>query len=85
MSYRVDWELVADEIAALWTAAHDRNAVTAALHRIDQALQRDPHACGESRDEGERLIFDGPVSVLFHIAGPDRVVVIAVGPAGRRP
>jgi hypothetical protein len=85
MSYNVDWDRVEDEIAALWTNALDRNGVTAALHRIDQALQRDPYACGESRSGTRRIVFDGPVSVLFRIVPPDRVIVVAVGSAGRRP
>lgn len=86
MKFSADWDAVEDAIAALWTNARDRDGVTAALHRIDLALQHDPLTFGESRGtETERLVFDGPVSVLFRITAPDCVVVLAVGPSGRHP
>jgi hypothetical protein len=40
MSYDVDWDAVADDLAAVWMSAVDRAAVTTAVHRIDQ--QFDP-------------------------------------------
>jgi hypothetical protein len=83
MNYDVDWDAVEDDLANVWMTAADRAAVTAAVHRIDRQLQRDPSACGESRGRTNRLVFDGPVGVLFRVDAPNRVVVLAVGPSGR--
>lgn len=84
MTYDVDWDAVEGELADLWMNAADRAAVTAAVHRIDRRLQRDPSACGESRGGANRLMFDGPVGVLFRVDEPSRVVVLTVGPSGHR-
>ena len=68
----------------MWTAARDRDAVTAASYRIDQRLAADPLDCGESREGDERLVFEPPLQVLFRVvAGDRRVEVISVGPADR--
>jgi hypothetical protein len=64
--------------------ASDRNALSAAIHRIDKRLERDPKSCGESRGPNDRLVFDGPVGVLFRVEQPDRVVILSVGLAGKR-
>ncbi len=82
MSYDVDWDAVADDLAAVWMNAADPAAVTAAVHSIDRQLQRDPWACGESRGGTDGIVFDGPIVVYYRIDEPNRVTVLSVGPAG---
>jgi hypothetical protein len=41
-----------NQLADSWTNAPDRQAVTAAVHRIDTALRVDAHLKGEEVDEG---------------------------------
>jgi hypothetical protein len=62
----------------------DRDAVSAAIHRIDKRLERDPKTYGESRGGTDRLVFDDPVGVLFRVEEPNRVIVLSVGLSGRR-
>ncbi len=85
MNYRVIWIRKAlDELTALWTAASNRAAVTAASHRTDQQLARDPLNYGESRGGADRIAFEAPLAVPFRTDEAAQVVrVIAVGPAGR--
>jgi plasmid stabilization system protein ParE len=85
MNFSVDWLPEAeDQLTALWTAASDRAAVTAAARRIDQMLGHDPSNAGESRDRSERLLFVPPLGVLFRIDEPARLVrVTSVGWSGR--
>ena len=55
--FRVEWlQSALDELAEVWTEADSpaRQAITAAAHRIEQLLQSQPHAQGESRAEGQR-------------------------------
>lgn len=58
--FRVQWDQTAvDELTAVWMAADSasRQRITACAHAIDQELRIDPHEKGESRPEGERIIF----------------------------
>lgn len=74
---RVEWtEVALERLAAIWTRANDRAAVTAAVNRIDATLQRDPEAQGESRDEGRRILIESPLGVLFQVSPTDRVVLV---------
>ena len=80
MTYTVVWLFSAQRMLAdVWTAAPDRNAVTAASYRVDQKLAANPLDCGESREQNERLMFEPPLQVLFRVyAGQQRVEVISV-------
>lgn len=51
-----------------------RHAVRDAVDRIDAALRRSPHDCGESRDSIQRMLLDSPVGVLFTIDDAHRQV-----------
>lgn len=47
MNYSVMWRQAAlQSLAAIWNAATDRNAITAASHAIDTALAVSPHTVG---------------------------------------
>lgn len=65
-----------DELAALWTQADSnlRQAITAAAHQIDQALQTDPLNQGESRARDERVLFVVPLGVTYDVDAVRRVV-----------
>jgi hypothetical protein len=85
MNYTVVWRASAEEeLAAVWDAADDRNSVTAAADEIDGRLTRDPLGFGESRDQGERLAYYGPLAVFFHVDAQSHIVsVLAVGSVRR--
>ena len=89
MSYRIVYRRRAKEkLADVWLNAADPNAVTAAINDIEARLRRDPLAAGESRPGHFRLIFEGPIGVLYKVDSQKRrVIVISVGPANppRRP
>ncbi len=58
-----------DELTRIWTGADSprRQAITQAAHAIDQELQRSPQDKGESREEGERVLFVLPLGILFQV------------------
>lgn len=81
MTYVVYWTNEADDqLADLWLKASDRADVTAASHRIEAALSRDPFGVGESREADDRIAFDPPLVVYYQVKRADNVVwVISVG------
>ena len=85
MRYTVGWQPAAERgLAALWTVARDRAAVTQAAHRIEELLVRNPEDAGESRtpdgSPGRRILFDPPLAVVFSVSESVREVrVLDVG------
>lgn len=70
MMFRVVWlEIALNELAAVWTPADStqRQAITTATHRVDQRLGNDPHNQGESRPQGQRIMFELPLGLTFEI------------------
>ena len=81
MNYTVEWtDAALNQLAAVWTAAADRNAVTAASHRLDQDLARDPYGRGVRRNASvNRTAIDLPLGIDYEIIEDDkRVRVVAV-------
>jgi hypothetical protein len=80
MKYTVVWLHEAeDELALLWLAASDRNAITAAQAKIDKELAREPEVVGAHVAEGLYQVHIGPLKASFEIEESDRVVrVVAV-------
>ncbi len=77
MKYTVVWKPVAEaELAAMWTQAADRAAVTAAANQIDELLKTKPHEQGESRIGAIRVMFIHPVDVFFNVDDEDRRVEV---------
>jgi plasmid stabilization system protein ParE len=75
MNFTVLWDPEAEqELAAIWVAAADRAAVTAATDEIDRLLRTNPEQRGESRDDGRRILLVAPLGVLFRVLPDDRVV-----------
>jgi hypothetical protein len=78
MKYTVVWKPAAEqELAALWNAATDRNALTAAAHQIDQILKVKPEEAGESRPAGTRILVVPPLVVRYKVELGDCLVSVA--------
>ena len=76
--YTVTWVPNAqDELAQIWLDAPDRQAVTAATHRIDRELAEDAPTKGTEVSEGLRELIVPPLKVLFTASEADRLVVVA--------
>ena len=77
MNYQIIWMPRAlQELAAIWLATANRNAVTAASNAIDLELAARPHTTG-------RLLFDTvyeydlpPLGVEFEVIDADRQVLV---------
>ena len=68
MRYTVTWTPSAqDELADIWMSAPDRQAVTAAQHRIDRTLRVDAHIKGQDYD-GDRMLEEWPLVVVFTVS-----------------
>jgi plasmid stabilization system protein ParE len=77
VNYRVLWRRIArNQLADIWLAATDRAAVSAAAHRVDKLLSRDPVGCSESRDPGRRVAIVEPLTVFFRIVEDDKKVIV---------
>ena len=75
MRYAVVWNEVAERrLTHLWLGSRMRHAIKEAADRIDAALQRDPHNCGESREAGRRVMHEAPLGVMFTIDDSQRQV-----------
>lgn len=75
MNFTVIWVPSAErDLAAIWTATADRNAVTRAAHQIDLRLERDAPSEGESRPGGRRVVHEFPLGVTVSVDEPDRTV-----------
>lgn len=87
MRYTVIWLYPAlDQLTTLWNDGPDRNAVTAASHRIDIRLANDPLNEGESRGGSERITFESPLQLLFRVFETEQEVHVAeVRRFGRKP
>ena len=80
MSYEVVWkEDAEEELASIWNAAADRDAVTTATDEIDRRLKRNAASLGESREEGFRVFVLEPIGVEFQVFdSPPRALVVRV-------
>lgn len=74
----VEFETAADnDLAAIWMAAPDRNAVTNASNELDQAMADDPLTLGESRESSvRRVAFCPPLGVHFEVIEDDKRVIV---------
>jgi plasmid stabilization system protein ParE len=68
MTYRVVWDSPAErDLTAIWLSSRMRHAIRESADRIDALLARNPHSCGESRDAGLRMMFEGRLGILFTV------------------
>jgi plasmid stabilization system protein ParE len=87
MRFTVIWQPPAQgRLAEIWINTDDRQAVTAASHRIDQLLKTDPQMRGESRSRNNRVLVVPPLAVYYDVNEEDRTVhVLTVRKVPRRP
>ena len=78
MKYEVHWDAQAEaDLAAVWLAAVDRQAVSRAATWFDSQLARSPLQLGESRTSTvQRLAFYAPLGIEFEIIEDDKRVVV---------
>ncbi len=78
MKYEVLWDARAEaDLAAVWLAATDRQAVTGAATWFDEQLARSPLQIGESRASSvHRLAFYSPLGIEFEVIEDDKRVVV---------
>ena len=68
MSFRVSWDAAAEDmLTTFWLDARDRGAISDAVDEIESSMQVDPQKLGESRAEGYRLVFLGPLVFLIQV------------------
>jgi hypothetical protein len=68
--FDVGWvESAVFRLADSWLRADptQRAAITAASHRIEQALRSNPLEAGESRDAERRIFIDDPLAVIYEV------------------
>jgi hypothetical protein len=86
MSYTITWlEEAEEQLAAVWMAADDPRAVNDAVEFVERILGYAPLDSGESRSGDVRIVFSGPIGVLYRVDPQRRIVsIISVGPSGRQ-
>ncbi len=63
-----------DQLAEVWTAAADRDAVTRATNVVERVLAARPLAVGEARSDGYRVLIEFPLVVYYDVSVSDRRV-----------
>jgi plasmid stabilization system protein ParE len=78
MRYEVLWGPIAiQQLAAIWLAAADRNAVTAAADWLDRWLARIPLQLGEPRTSSvHRVAYRDPIGVEYEVIEDDKRVIV---------
>ncbi len=77
MRYTVVWKPGGEEeLASIWLAAKDRDAVTQAAAAIDSLLREDAPSKGESRFGNKRILLMPPLGIDFGVVEEDRTVYI---------
>lgn len=75
MNYTVLWLPGAEnELAAVWMASADREAVTTASAELDRRLTEDPETEGESRGGNKRITFEKPLAIYFDVDAAGKLV-----------
>jgi hypothetical protein len=80
VNYRVTWDDKAiDQLQRIHDAAHDREAIIHAIHRIGLELADHPLQAGESRERGSRVLFKYPLVVQYRLKSRfDEIVIVDV-------
>lgn len=77
MKYTVIWQPSAEgDLATVWTESKQRSVVSQAADRIENWLRTDPEELGESREDGERLLIESPLAVIYRLVPQDRCVFV---------
>jgi hypothetical protein len=65
-----------DELAQLWLAARDRNAVTASSDSIELSLRHDPDRKGDEVQASLRSIVVPPLVYYYVVSPEDRLATV---------
>lgn len=65
-----------NRLAEIWMTSSDRNGVTESANAIDIELSQDPQSKGTEVEGNLRLLTRPPLSVLFVVSEPDRLVKV---------
>lgn len=83
-TYTVVWhEKVLDELAEIWIASEQQQAVTGSVNSVDRILRSDPSIKGVDF-YGDRLLVVFPLAVVYVVKDQDRVVEIVAVTASRK-
>jgi hypothetical protein len=75
MRYTVVWQPSAvNDLAAIWLAARNRAAVTAAADEFDRVLRHSPENLGDIRFDTVRTFVIHPLGIDFEVIEADRIV-----------
>ncbi len=77
MNYTVAWSRDAiNQLTLVWLAAANRNAVTQAAHRLEEALAQQPYIGRRRNSSVNRTVTDSPLGIDFEIIEDDKKVRI---------
>ena len=77
MNFTVSWTPAAqDELAAIWLASRNRNAITKAAARIDTLLRTRPETHGALLFDTVRELIVAPLGIQFEVVEDDLVVFV---------
>ncbi len=83
-TYTVVWhEKAIDDLAGVWIASEQQQAVIASVTSIDRILRSDPSIKGVDF-YGDRLLVVLPLAVVYVVKDQDRVVEIVAVTASRQ-
>ena len=77
MNYFLIWTQRAyDDLADIWVASDvsTRERIEKALLRLNEDLRINPWPIGESREANVRMVFVGPIGVVFQIEEAEQTV-----------
>jgi hypothetical protein len=78
MNYRVIWSPRAEaQLAAVWTAAPNRNDVSVMADLLERSIGSDPFRVGRWRASSvNRVVTASPLGLLFDIVEDDKKVIV---------
>lgn len=78
MTYDVVWgPLPLNQLARIWTAALDRNAITRAAAVLDRALLLHPLRVGQPLDSSvHRIAYHPPLGIEYEVIEDDKRVIV---------
>jgi hypothetical protein len=75
MKYTVIWKHKAlQRLEDIWSRASDRQAITEAADHIDAELRLRPFDIGESREDENRILTEGPLCITYRVRAADLCV-----------
>ena len=78
MRYDVIWQPIAEaELASIWLAATNRNAITRSAALAEAALTRVPLRIGESRTSSvHRIAYFAAIAIEYEVIEDDKRVIV---------